>query len=520
MTEASRSANEASAPILTMRGVSKTFGATKALSSVMLDVYPGEIHSLMGENGAGKSTLMKILSGAIHPDPGAEIKIDGRIVAIDGPASAKDLGVAVIYQELVLAPNLSVAENIYLGRELKTGGVIDRGAMQAACEGLLKELGATFGPKDWLGKLTMAEQQMVEIARAIHAKARILIMDEPTTALSTRETDRLFALVRQLRKSGLAIIYISHRMNEIYELSDRCSVLRDGSYVGTLSRDELSAEKLIKMMVGRDLSTFYKKEHVRTATDHDVVLSVKGLGDGSRIHSCSLDVRRGEVVGVAGLVGSGRTELARMIYGLDRRTSGEMTLEGKAFNPSAPTEAIRSGLVYLAEDRKGSGLFLDMSVSENINLNVIDRDARIAGVLDLGAGRKRAADAIKALKVRVSGGNVSVGSLSGGNQQKVLLARLLQTQPKVLILDEPTRGIDIGAKAEIYRIIDELAAGGAAIIMISSELPEIIGTADRVFVMREGTIAGELVGQADEPITQEAIIELATGATTAASLPR
>jgi len=364
----------------------------------------------------------------------------------------------------------------------------------------------------------MAEQQMVEIARAIHAKARILVMDEPTTLLSTRETDRLFALVRQLRKQGLAIIYISHRMNEVYELSDRCSVLRDGSYVGTLSRDELSAEKLIKMMVGRDLSTFYKKEHVRTPTGHEVVLSVKGLGDGNRVHSCSLDVSRGEVVGIAGLVGSGRTEFARMIYGLDRKTSGEMTLAGKTFNPATPTQAIESGLVYLTEDRKGNGLFLDMSVSENVNLNVMDRDARAGGVLNLKAGRKRAVEAISSLNIRVSGGSVSVGSLSGGNQQKVLLARLLQTQPKVLILDEPTRGIDIGAKAEIYRIIDELAESGAAIIIISSELPEIIGTADRIFVMREGTIAGELVGEADKAITQEAIIELATGATTAASL--
>lgn len=516
MAQAVHSLPGSPTPLLTMRGVSKTFGAIRALSDVTLDIYRGEIHSLMGENGAGKSTLMKILSGAYRPDAGAEIAIDGQAVTIEGPASAKELGVAVIYQELVLAPNLSVAENIYLGRELKFGGVIDRRGMQAACEGLLNELGATFGPKDRLGSLTMAEQQMVEIARAIHAKARILVMDEPTTALSTRETERLFALVRHLREQGLAIIYISHRMNEIYELSDRCSVLRDGSYVGTLSRDELSAETLVKMMVGRDLSTFYKKEHGLKAERREVALSISNLGDNGRIHSCSLDIRKGEVVGIAGLVGSGRSELARMIYGLDHRSSGGMMLDGKAFDPKTPTEAINAGLVYLTEDRKGDGLFLDMSVSENVNLNVIDRDACPLGVLDLKAGGKRTVDAIRALNVRVFGGSVSVGSLSGGNQQKVLLARLLQTEPKVLILDEPTRGIDIGAKAEIYRIIDELAANGAAIMMISSELPEIVGTADRVFVMREGTIVGEIDGRL-APITQEAIIELATGASAASS---
>jgi len=519
MEQASYSANAPSAPILAMRRVSKSFGATNALKDVTLDIYPREIHSLMGENGAGKSTLMKILSGAYRPDAGAEITINGKPVTIDGPASAKQLGIAVIYQELILAPNLSVAENIYLGRELTSGGTLDRRAMQVACEGLLTELGASFGAHQTLGDLTMAEQQMVEITKAIHADARILIMDEPTTALSTRETDKLFALVRKLRQQGLAIIYISHRMNEIYELSDRCSVLRDGTYVGTLARNELSAERLVKMMVGRELSSFYKKEHVRDGERSEIILSVKGLGDADRVRSCTLDVRRGEVVGIAGLVGSGRSELARMIYGLDQATHGEMVLDGQPFSPRTPTDAIRAGLVYLTEDRKGQGLFFDMSVAENININVFDRDAKFAGLLDLKKGRKRAADAIKALAVRVAGSNVPAGSLSGGNQQKVLLARLLQTNPKVLILDEPTRGIDIGAKSEIYRIIDELAAEGAAIIMISSELPEIIGTADRVFVMREGTIAGELGGEDSSAITQEAIIGLATGALGAAATP-
>jgi ribose transport system ATP-binding protein len=497
---------------MSMRGISKTFGTTKVLTDVGLDIYAGEIHSLMGENGAGKSTLIKILSGAYRPDPGAQIAIDGQVVTVEDPSKAKGLGVAVIYQELVLAPNLTVAENIFLGRELRSTGQVDRLGMQRSCESVLVDLGATFGPSDLVGTLTMAERQMVEIAKAVHAKAKILVMDEPTTALSTHETERLFTLVRKLRAEGMAIIYITHRMAEVYELSDRCTVLRDGRYVGTLMRDDLSADRLIKMMVGRDLSSFYKKAHVRVTDQSDVVLAVEGLGDGRRVKTCSFDVRRGEVVGIAGLVGSGRTELAHLIYGLRRPRQGRMLLEGRPFAPQTPTEAIRSGLVYLTEDRKGQGLFLDMSVGDNVNVNIIDQDAKILGILDRKTALGRTRDAIRSLSIRVIDGRVPVGALSGGNQQKVLFARLLQTRPKVLVLDEPTRGVDIGAKAEIYRIIDELAAQGAGIIMISSELPEIVGTADRVFVMREGVIAGELGGTAARPITQETIIELATGA--------
>ncbi|RZF29154.1 sugar ABC transporter ATP-binding protein [Paraburkholderia sp. UYCP14C] len=507
------SRSESTPPLLEMRGISKTFPGVRALDKVRLSVWPGEVHSLMGENGAGKSTLMKILSGAYQADPGGEILIDGKTVVIDGPLAARELGVAVIYQELSLAPNLSVAENIHAGRELRRGGgrfgMVDRAAMERGCEDVLTRLGATFGPTTLVGSLSIAERQLVEIARAVHSDARIIVMDEPTTPLSSRETERLFKLIRQLREEGLAIIYISHRMAEIYELSDRVSVLRDGTYVGTLMRDELSAESLVSMMVGRDISGFYKKQHAPYDPGH-VVLTVRDVADEKRVRGCSLDLHSGEVLGIAGLVGAGRTELARLIFGAEQRARGEISIDGRTLHVHGPRDAIDAGLVYLTEDRKHQGLFLDMSVRDNINVAVAGRDARF-GVLDLARGSSRAKDSISSLSIRVPSPRVNVGALSGGNQQKVLLSRLLETKPRVLILDEPTRGVDIGAKSEIYRIINDLAKTGVGIIVISSELPEVIGVADRVLVMREGVFAGELGGYTGKPITQEAIIELATG---------
>ncbi|CAM2151702.1 MULTISPECIES: sugar ABC transporter ATP-binding protein [Paraburkholderia] len=507
------SSSETTPPLLEMRGISKTFPGVRALDNVRLSVWPGEVHSLMGENGAGKSTLMKILSGAYQADPGGEILIEGKPVTIDGPLAARELGVAVIYQELSLAPNLSVAENIYAGRELRRGnsrfGMVDRAAMERGCEDVLQRLGATFGPTTLVGSLSIAERQLVEIARAVHTEARIIVMDEPTTPLSSRETERLFKLILQLREDGLAIIYISHRMAEIYELSDRVSVLRDGSYVGTLMRDALSAESLVSMMVGRDISGFYKKAHA-PYDPGKVVLTVRDVADDKRVRGCSLDLHAGEVLGIAGLVGAGRTELARLIFGAEPRVRGEISIDGKTLHVHTPRDAINAGLVYLTEDRKHQGLFLDMSVRDNINVSVAGRDARF-GVLDLARGSARAKESIRALTIRVPSPRVNVGALSGGNQQKVLLSRLLETKPRVLILDEPTRGVDIGAKSEIYRIINDLAKTGVGIIVISSELPEIIGVADRVLVMREGLFAGELGGYTGRPIGQEAIIELATG---------
>ncbi|HTH62118.1 MAG TPA: sugar ABC transporter ATP-binding protein [Paraburkholderia sp.] len=504
---------ESSRSLLEMRGISKTFPGVRALDNVSLSVRAGEVHSLMGENGAGKSTLMKILSGAYDADPGGEILIDGERVRIDGPLSARELGVAVIYQELSLAPNLSVAENIHAGRELRKGGrrwgTVDRKAMERDCEDVLKRLGASFGPTTLVGSLSIAEMQLVEIARAVHSQARILVMDEPTTPLSSRETERLFKLIRQLRLDGLAIIYITHRMAEVYELSDRVSVLRDGAYIGTLERDALSPDRLVSMMVGRDISGFYKKAHA-PYDPGKVVLSVRNVADGRRVRGCSLDLHAGEVLGIAGLVGAGRTELARLIFGAEPRVSGDIAIDGRTLHVHTPRDAIDAGLVYLTEDRKHQGLFLDMSVRDNINVTVSGRDARL-GVLDRTRGAARAQEAIRTLSIRVPDARVSVGALSGGNQQKVLLSRLLETHPRVLILDEPTRGVDIGAKSEIYRIINDLSKSGVGIIVISSELPEIIGVADRVLVMREGVFAGELGGYTGKPISQEAIIGLATG---------
>jgi ribose transport system ATP-binding protein len=499
-----------SAPILQMRGISKTFPGVKALNDVQLTVYPGEVHSLMGENGAGKSTLMKILSGAYTADPGGEILVSGKPVHITGPLSAKAHGIAIIYQELSLSPNLTVAENIYLGREARRGIAVDRGAMYTGCADVLARLGATFGPRTMVGDLSIAERQMVEVARAIHANSRILVMDEPTTALSSRETQRLFELIRRLKNEGLAIIYISHRMAEVYELSERVSVLRDGTYVGTLPREEIRPESIVRMMVGRDLSSFYKKEHGGGSTGR-AVLEVSGISDGKRVKSGSFVVHAGEVLGLAGLVGAGRTELARLIYGSERHTAGTIKLNGQEVSFRNPAEAIDAGVVYLTEDRKAQGLFLDMSVGENINLNVIQRDAKLGGWLDRARARQRSLAAIKALTIRVPGPDMPIGALSGGNQQKGLFSRLLETHPKVLILDEPTRGVDVGAKSEIYRIIDDLAKSGAAVLVISSELPEVVGIADRVVVMREGETVGEVGGSTGVKINEENIMALATG---------
>ena len=439
-----------------MRNVSKTFPGVKALQKVELTVYPGEVHALMGENGAGKSTLMKILSGAYIPDPGAEILIDDKPVHINGPLSAKEHGIAIIYQELALAPNLTVAENIYLGREAQRGPTIDRAGMIAGCADILTNLGATFGPRTVVGDLSIAEQQMVEVARAIHARSRILVMDEPTTALSSRETQRLFQVILRLKAEGLAIIYISHRMAEVYELSERVTVLRDGGYVGTLSREEVRPESIVRMMVGRDLSSFYKKEH-RPGFAGKPVLEVTDLADGHRVKRGSFTLHEGEVLGLAGLVGAGRTELARLIYGAEPAPRGVVKLLGKPVNYPTPAEAIDGGVVYLTEDRKAQGLFLDMTVGDNINLGRHRprcegrRLARPRPCADPLAGGNQGNE-----HPRPRPGNNSRYPLRREPAEGAAVAPA-GDPAEVLILDEPTRGVDIGAKSEIYRIIDELA---------------------------------------------------------------
>jgi len=506
-------------PLLEMRNISKTFASTKALTNVSLTVFPGEVHALMGENGAGKSTLMKVLSGAYTADPGGSVLVEGKPIIAGDPIKAKANGVAVIYQELSLAPNLTVAQNMFLGAEPSRYGVVDRAGARARVEPILGQLGISFGASQLVATLSLGERQMVEIARALTTNAKIIVMDEPTTSLTSRETERLFDVIASLKAKGIAIIYISHRMEEIYALADRVSVLRDSAYVGTLERKELSAEKLVSMMVGRDLSSFYKKEHRAPQQAARTVLSVRGLGDSRRVYDCSFDAKAGEVLGIAGLVGSGRTELARLIFGADPKTAGTVALDGRDLLISGPRDAMDAGIAYLTEDRKGLGLFLDMTINENINIGVIGKDAGKGGILNFSAAKDRATRAIKSLSIRTLSANINVGALSGGNQQKALIARLLETSPKVIIFDEPTRGVDVGAKSEIYRIIHELAQSGIAIVVISSDLPEILGIADRVLVMREGRIAGEVLATPEHPISQEAIMAYSTGSASKAAQP-
>ena len=499
-------------PLLRMRGITKQFGGVTALAGVDLDIYPGEVHALMGENGAGKSTLMKVLSGA-HSCSSGTIEVDGRDVAIRGPADSKAVGISIIYQELALAANLTVADNMLLGRERSRFGFLDRKAAVSACRTVLDNLAVDFQPTDKVGTLSLAQRQQVEIARALLADCRILVMDEPTTSLSSRESERLFAVVNRLRLQGLAIVYISHRMDEVYALADRVTVLRDGRYIGSIVRRELTEERLVRMMVGRDLTTFYQKNRAEERQAGPVLMSVRNLRDGFKVRGVSFDLRRGEVLGLGGIVGAGRTEFARLVYGMGRRIQGTVEIDGTVIDIVAPADAIAAGIVYLTEDRKHDGLFLDMSASDNVNIAAIGIDRRACGFLNAEKARSRTDKAIADMSIALADRQANVGHLSGGNQQKVLLARLLQTNPKLIILDEPTRGVDIGAKSQIYQLIEALAERGVGILVISSDLPELVGISDRVVVMRDGRIAGEVGGTSGVPITSEAIIAIATGST-------
>ena len=493
-------------PILEMRNISKTFGPVRALRDVSLTVYRGELHALMGENGAGKSTLMKILSGAYIADPGGSITIEGK------PQAEARGAVAVIYQELSLAPNLTVAENMFLGREIATRGVVDRAGTRELAQPILDRLGVSFDARTLVGTLSLGERQMVEIARALTTDARLIVMDEPTTSLSARETERLFEVIARLKSEGIAIIYISHRMEEVYALADRCSVLRDGVYIGTLDRDELSAARLVQMMVGRDLDSFYKKEHI-ASPDHSgtPLMRVRDMADGGLVKPCSFDLYRGEVLGIAGLVGSGRTELARLIYGADPRVSGTVELDGKPVATTDPRTSLASGIAYLTEDRKEAGLLLEKPLRENLTLAVLERFGgwRIDTAAEDAALDRATAD----FDIRAPSRSMAAGKLSGGNQQKLLLAKTMLTEPRIVIIDEPTRGIDVGTKRQIYAFIRRLAEEGRSVIVISSEMPEVIGLSDRVLVMREGRVAGIVEGDA---LTEETIVRLAMGVKEAA----
>ncbi|GAC1367235.1 MAG: sugar ABC transporter ATP-binding protein [Ktedonobacteraceae bacterium] len=500
MAENTRTEN----PILSVQHISKGFPGVQALRDVHLEVRRGEIHVLVGENGAGKSTLMKILAGIYQPDSGT-IEIDGQPTVIHGTQQARELGISIIHQELSLSPNLTVAENIYMGREPHGPlGWIDFRTMRRNAQRDLDQVGAAFSPSTIVGVLSIAQQQLIEIARALSENARILIMDEPTAALSEREAQKLFDIMHNLRDRGIAIIYISHRMAEVYNVADRVTVLRDGQYVETLERSEVTSARLIRLMVGRSLDDLYVHDEIKAG---EVVLDVRDLTDGHGIGPASLQIRSGEVVGLAGLIGAGRTELARLIFGADAHKSGDIFVAGKRVSIHRPIDAIRAGIGLVPENRKEQGLFLQLAVDENITMNMLP-EFSVAGLINQRKKRSTARKYAEDLNIRISSLEQKVMNLSGGNQQKVVLAKWLTLHPRVLLLDEPTRGVDVGAKAEIYRIIASLAHTGVAILVISSELPEILGISDRILVMREGRLVANLPGRTT---TQEEIMTNATG---------
>ena len=480
--------------LLQLSAVTKSFGAVRALKSVSFDLRAGEVHALLGENGAGKSTLIKVITGAHQPD-GGTIEINGERVAQLTPASAHKLGIACIYQQPALFPDLTVAENIALRLEPASAArKVNWPARRTRAAELLQRIGAEISPDAEVRSLSMPEQQLVEIACALGAGARIVIMDEPTASLTQKEQHLLFAVVKDLRASGVGVIYISHRLEEIFQLADRVTVLRDGESVGTNQVSTMNEASLIKLMVGREVSAIYPPSESEAG---EVVLSLKNLNcTAGGVKNVSLDVRAGEIVGMAGLVGAGRTELARVLFGITPADAGEITLNGQRVTIHSPQEAVAHGIAYVPEDRRRHGVILEMPIAHNMTMAIHQRIFSGAW-LRFGAEKQLALDFIRDLGVKAYGPDAPGGSLSGGNQQKVSLARWLATKPKLLILDEPTQGVDVGAKSEIHKIIRRLAKEGLAVLMISSDLPEILGMADRIAVMRGGTITAMLPGKSD-----------------------
>jgi ribose transport system ATP-binding protein len=489
---------------LRMRGIRKTFPGVVALDGVDLEVRRGEVHVLLGENGAGKSTLMKILSGAIAKDAG-EIELLGRRVEIEGPAHAQDLGIRIIYQEFNLIPQLSAAENIFLGKEPTLGGgVLDRRRMSREAERLLAELGVRIDPGRAVRDLGIAQQQMVEVAKALSGEARVLIMDEPTSALTETEIHELFATISRLTARGVAVIYISHRLEEVGRVGHRVTVLRDGRLVATHRVGEVTVAHLIRLMANRELTEHFPKKRVPPGRE---LLRVEGLTRAGVLRDVSFALRAGEVLGVAGLLGAGRTELARAIMGADPLDAGKVIIKGEEVRVRAPRDAIRRGVGFLPEDRKTQGLVLELAVSRNLALPSTRRLSRL-GVVDAGAEKALAGRWVEELRVKTPGLDQKVVLLSGGNQQKVVLGKWLAADVDVLIMDEPTRGIDVGAKVEIYQLMNRLTAQGAGILMISSELPEVLGMSDRILVMRQGRVAAEIDAAG---ATQEKVLGAALG---------
>lgn len=486
-------------PILELKDISKTFPGVKALDQVQFNIYPGEVHALLGENGAGKSTLIKTISGVHKPDSGS-IEISGKTVQFNNPRDAQKHGIATIYQELLLYPELTVAENIFMGHAPKKfPGVIDWQQVETKSREILASLDVhDIDVSQKVGSLNVGNRQRVEIAKALSQDARILIMDEPTAALTEADVERLFNIVRLLSERGVAIIYISHRLVEIFELADRVTVLRDGQYVDTRSVAETSEDQLISLMVGRTIDNLFPKEDAEIG---EIALEVRNLNRTPHTRNVNLTLRAGEIVGIAGLVGSGRSELAQVIFGHTPAESGEIFINGTSTQVKSPEHAMRLGIAYVPEDRGSQGLIREMRIRENISLSILKILSKFS-FINRNAEYSLAENSIDQFSIRAYSTEQVVGKLSGGNQQKIVISKWLATNPRVLIMDEPTRGIDVGAKSEIHRLMSQLAQQGLAILMISSELPEILGMSDRVLVMRGGTIVAEY---ARHEATQEKI---------------
>ena len=490
--------------ILRMQDIRKTFPGVVALDNVNLDVRSGTVHSLMGENGAGKSTLMKCLIGMYTPDEGT-VELAGDIVRFKDTKDGLEHGISMIHQELSPVPEMMVAENIWLGREPRgTLGLLSPAAMFRKTRELFDEWKIDIDPRARMKDLTVSKQQMVEIAKAISYDAKIIIMDEPTSAIPEREVAHLHGMIKRLTDFGVAIIYITHKMDEVFRISDDITVFRDGKHVGSYPAKELDRDKLIKLMVGRELTDLFPKEEAEIG---EVVLSVKGLNRGTLVKDVSFELRRGEILGLAGLMGAGRTEVLETIFGIEKADSGEVVLNGKALRIRQPSDAIRAGMALLTEDRKLNGIMGVLSVRDNITAAALPRYSP-RGVLRVGEMRKDSEEQREKLRIKTPSLNQLIKNLSGGNQQKALISRWLLTVPDVLMIDEPTRGIDVGAKSEIHRLMSMLAQEGKAIIMVSSELPEVLGMSDRILVMHEGRISGEL---SREEANQESVMHLATG---------
>lgn len=490
--------------ILKMRDIAKSFSGVQALKNAALELRSGEVVALMGENGAGKSTLMKILTG-IHSKDSGEIELFGEKVEFNNVKESQEKGISIIHQELNMMKDLTVAQNIFIGREpMAMGLFIDDGKMEAEAEKLLRYVGVNISPSTRLGNLTVGKQQMVEIAKAISYNSKILILDEPTAALTSVEVDELFRIMNELKQKGIGMIYISHRMDEIRRISDRVTVMRDGEYIGTVNTRETNTEEIVKMMVGRVVYGD-KKEKSTCPEDAPTVLEVKSLNVGDTVKNVSFKLKKGEILGFSGLMGAGRTEVARAIFGADRKDSGAISVNGKLTEINSPLEAVKNGICYISEDRKRFGLLLDKSVGENSMLASIDSFVKF-GFIDDSSARKVAEEVNGRLRTKTPSMAQKVRNLSGGNQQKVVVARWLIKNSDIFIFDEPTRGIDIGAKSEMYALMDDLVKKGKSIIMISSELAEIQRVSDRVIVMCEGRITGELP---IEDATQENIMNYA-----------